>query len=132
MARVTGIGGIFFKATGDPKLLAAWYEKNLGMTLESWGGAILKWTQDTADDEGVTVWHVADAATEWFSPSRASFMINYRVDDITALLARLADNGVAVHQGPETHDNGVFAWVLDPDGNKLELWEPRRPTGHTN
>ncbi|MCC6621119.1 MAG: VOC family protein [Deltaproteobacteria bacterium] len=129
MARVTGIGGIFFKATRDAKQLAAWYEKNLGLTLESWGGAILRWPEDKAGDHGATVWHVAEPSTEWFSPSQASFMVNYRVDDLAGLLARLADNGVAVLRGPEVDDNGSFAWVLDPDGNKVELWEPRARAG---
>lgn len=125
MAKVTGIGGVFFKARQDPKALAAWYEAHLGMTLEAWGGAILKWTEDGAEDQGLTVWHVAAADTGWFSPSPASFMINYRVDDLDGVIARLKSNGVELHKGPETHENGRFAWVLDPDGNKVELWEPK-------
>src|SRR5687767_12169156 len=67
MARVTGIGGVFFKATGDKKTLAEWYRKNLGMALEDWGGAILKWPDDRAEDKGITVWHVAEAQSQWFS-----------------------------------------------------------------
>ena len=125
MARVTGIGGVFFKATSDAKKLAAWYEANLGMALEPWGGAILRWPEDNADDHGLTVWHVAQHDTGWFNPSPSSFMINYRVDDLAGVLARLKDNGVDVYKGPEAHENGKFAWVLDPDGNKVELWEPR-------
>lgn len=124
MARVTGIGGIFFKAKGDPKALAAWYEKHLGMKLEEWGGAILKWPEDTASDRGLTVWHVAEADTTWFSPSEASFMVNYRVDDLTALLAQLAEADITPLKGPDVEPNGKFAWIVDPDGNKIELWEP--------
>ena len=125
MARVTGVGGIFFKSTGDKAALAAWYEKHLGMRLEPWGGAILRWPDDKADDRGLTVWHVAEKDTQWFSPSRSSFMVNYRVDDLDELLARLRDGGVEIVGGPESHENGKFAWIMDPDGNKVELWEPK-------
>ena len=126
MAKVTGIGGVFFKSTGDHQALAAWYQKNLGIALEPWGGAILRWPDDPAADKGATVWHVAKQDTDWFAPSRSSFMINYRVDDMAGLLQKLKQNGVAIVKGPEREDNGVFAWVLDPDGNKVELWEPAR------
>ena len=123
MARVTGIGGVFFKAS-DPKALAAWYREHLGMQLEEWGGAILKWPEDRAEDRGLTVWHVAAKDTEWFAPSGSSFMINYRVDDLRALIEKLKQAGVELHKGPESHENGKFAWIIDPDGNKVELWEP--------
>jgi predicted enzyme related to lactoylglutathione lyase len=125
MARVTGIGGVFFKSTTDHKALAAWYEKNLGFKLEDFGAAILQWTDDKAEDKGLTVWHVADKETEWFSPSRSPFMINYRVDDMAGMLDQLQRNGVEIVKGPESHENGKFAWVMDPDGNKVELWEPK-------
>ena len=125
MAKVTGIGGVFFKSTGDHQALSAWYQKHLGIALEPWGGAILKWPEDRADDQGLTVWNVAEKDTQWFSPSKASFMINYRVDDLTALLAQLNAAGVPTFKGPESHENGKFAWVLDPEGNKVELWEPK-------
>jgi predicted enzyme related to lactoylglutathione lyase len=124
MAKVTGIGGVFFKSTGDHTKLAEWYRENLGMQMEPWGGAILKWTDDAAADGGQTVWHVAERNTQWFSPSTSSFMINYRVDNMAELLARLKQNGVEVVKGPDSDDNGTFAWVLDPDGNKVELWQP--------
>ncbi len=124
MAKVTGIGGVFFKSTGDPKKLAEWYSKNLGLALEPWGGAILKWPDDTAEDRGLTVWSVAKADTKWFSPSPASFMINYRIDNMAEMLAQLTRNGVEIVKGPESAENGKFAWILDPDGNKVELWEP--------
>ena len=126
MAKVTGIGGVFFKSTDDHKKLAAWYSKNLGIPLEPWGGAILKWTDDKADDRGQTVWHVAEKNTEWFSPSPSSFMINYRIDNMSDMLAQLKRNGVETLKGPESDENGTFLWVLDPDGNKVELWEPKR------
>ena len=123
MARVTGIGGVFFK-TQDPTALAAWYAEHLGLQLEEWGGAILKWPEDPTPDGGLTVWHVAKQDTGWFDPSPSSFMINYRVDDLDGLLAQLKAADVTVVSGPEAHENGRFAWILDPAGNKLELWEP--------
>lgn len=125
MAKVTGIGGVFFRSKGDGKALAEWYRKHLGLTLEPWGGAILKWPDDTSVDGGLTVWHVASSDSKWFSPSQSSFMINYRVDDMEGLLAQLRAAGVAIITGPESHENGTFAWIMDPDGNKVELWEPK-------
>ena len=125
MAKVTGIGGVFFKSTGDSAALAAWYRKHLGMALESFGGAILRWPDDKADDRGLTVWQVAGKDSKWFSPSQSSFMINYRVDDLGELLQQLRAAGVEVLQGFESHENGKFAWIVDPDGNKVELWEPK-------
>ncbi|HEY2855147.1 MAG TPA: VOC family protein [Gemmatimonadaceae bacterium] len=125
MAKVTGIGGVFFKSKGDHAALAAWYQKNLGMPLEPWGGAVLRWPDDRADDKGVTAWHVAARDTNWFAPSDAPFMINYRVDDLTGLLANLQASGVAILKGPDSDENGKFAWIVDPDGNKVELWEPK-------
>jgi predicted enzyme related to lactoylglutathione lyase len=126
MARVTGIGGIFFKSRGKSTAsLTRWYQKNLGLALEGWGGAILRWPDDPACDDGVTVWHVADRTSKWFSPSRSSFMVNYRVDDMAGILAKLKKARVKVVKGPDEDDNGIFAWILDPDGNKVELWEPK-------
>jgi predicted enzyme related to lactoylglutathione lyase len=124
MAKVTGIGGIFFKSTRDNSALAAWYQKHLGMKLENFGGAILRWPDDRAEDRGLTVWHVAKKDSQWFSPSNSSFMINYRVDDLDGLLAQLRTAGVEVVGGPESHENGKFAWIMDPEGNKVELWQP--------
>jgi predicted enzyme related to lactoylglutathione lyase len=124
MARVTGIGGVFIKSTGDSAALAEWYRKHLGMQLEDWGGAILRWPEDKAEDQGLTVWSVAKKDSKWFSPSTASFMINYRVDNLTELLSQLRSAGIEVVKGPESAENGKFAWIMDPDGNKVELWEP--------
>jgi predicted enzyme related to lactoylglutathione lyase len=124
MARVTGIGGVFFKVKSDHKQLAAWYARHLGLVLEEWGGAILKWPTDPKPDGGLTVWHVAAKDSQWFSPSDSSFMVNYRVDDLNGLLEQLRRDGVTIVKGPETEENGHFAWILDPDGNKIELWQP--------
>lgn len=125
MAKITGIGGVFFKTKGNDTQLAEWYKKNLGMQLEDWGGAILKWHDDKAEDGGLTVWHTAEKDSEWFSPSQSNFMINYRIDDMDDMLAQLKANGVKIEKGPESHENGRFLWILDPDGNKVELWEPK-------
>jgi predicted enzyme related to lactoylglutathione lyase len=125
MARITGIGGVFLKCRGDSAALAAWYQAHLGLRLEDFGGAVLRWPDDPAPDGGVTVWCLAARDSQWFSPSEASVMINYRVDDLDGLLAQLRDAGVAPVAGPESHENGKFAWIMDPDGNKVELWEPR-------
>lgn len=124
MARVTGIGGVFFKSTGNGAELGEWYSKHLGLQLESFGGAILRWPDDTAEDRGVTVWCVADNDSTWFSPSESSFMINYRVDNMDEMIEQLRSGGVEILQGPESHENGKFAWIMDPAGNKVELWEP--------
>ena len=124
MARITGIGGVFFKSRNDNAALATWYQKHLGLPLEGFGGAVLRWPDDKAEDGGLTVWHVAENESKWFSPSTSRFMINYRVDDLTALLAQLKSNGVEIVKGPDSEENGKFAWIMDPDGNKVELWEP--------
>ncbi|MFC3031384.1 VOC family protein [Pseudoalteromonas fenneropenaei] len=124
MAKVTGIGGVFLKCKGDSGELAAWYEKHLGMQLESFGGAVLRWPDDKVNDEGMTVWALASKDSLWFSPSESSFMINYRVDDLVELLAQLQAEGIEAIGGPESHENGKFAWIMDPDGNKVELWQP--------
>ncbi len=127
MAKVTGIGGVFFKSANKGGELAKWYQKNLGLDLESWGGAILRWPDDKAGDGGLTVWSTADADTKWFSPSESSFMINYRVDNLDELLDQLKQNGVEIVGGPDSAENGKFAWIMDPDKNKVELWEPMIP-----
>ncbi|KAB2925231.1 MAG: VOC family protein [Bacteroidetes bacterium] len=125
MARITGIGGIFFKSRGEPAALAAWYRDHLGLTLEEFGGAVLRWPDDTAEDKGMTVWHLAGPQSRWFAPSDSPFMINYRVDDLAGIIERLSRAGIPLLKGPETHENGSFAWLMDPDGNKIELWEPK-------
>ena len=125
MAKVTGIGGVFFLSQGTGSDLSSWYAKHLGMQLEDFGAAILKWQDDTAEDEGTTVWHVADNDSDWFSPSESRFMINYRVDDLEAMVEQLTAADIDILQGPEYHENGVFAWIIDPEGNKIELWEPK-------
>src|SRR5579859_4358158 len=104
MAKVTGMGGVFFKSTGDHKQLAEWYGRNLGIPLEAWGGAVLRWTDDKAKDHGGTAWHVAEPSTKWFSPSASSFMINYRVDNMADMVAQLKQNGVEILKGPDSDE----------------------------
>jgi predicted enzyme related to lactoylglutathione lyase len=125
MARVTGIGGVFFKSRTDDRALAAWYRDHLGVRLEEFGGAVFRWPDDKAEDRGITVWHVAEPDSDWFRPSGSAFMINYRVDNLLELIASLKAAGIEVLKGPESHENGKFAWIIDPDGNKVELWEPK-------
>lgn len=126
MAKVTGIGGVFFLSTqGEGKALSAWYEEHLGMNPEDFGAVVLNWQEDLAEDKGLTVWHVGDKGSDWFSPGTSNFMINYRVDDMDAMIKQLTDGGVEILQGPEYHENGVFVHIMDPEGNKIELWEPK-------
>ena len=125
MAKVTGIGGVFLLSRGKGSDLTAWYRDHLGISTEDWGGAILNWGDDKAGDGGMTVWHTADHDSDWFSPSDARFMINYRVDSMDGMINRLTEAGIEIQKGPEYHENGVFAWIMDPDGNKVELWEPK-------
>jgi len=121
--RITGIGGVFFKAK-DPKALAAWYRDVLGLPLESWGGAMLRY--DAPSHPPVLVWNAFSASTDYFAPSTSTFMINYAVDDLDAFLARLRTKGVSVLNQSNDDANGKFAWILDPEGNKIELWQPAR------
>ncbi len=121
---ITGIGGVFFKAQ-DPKALAAWYRDVLGMPLAPWGGAALRY--DAPAHPPAAGWSAFPAATGYFAPSTSTFMINYAVDDLDALVAKLEARHVPVLKRMDDDTSGRFAWVLDPEGNKVELWEPKRP-----
>lgn len=123
MKRVTGIGGIFFKAK-DPKALGAWYRRHLGLDVEEWGGAAFRWATDNPSGAGTTIWSPFKDDSDYFAPSTAPFMVNFRVADLHALLAALRDEGCQVQDKVDESDYGKFGWVLDPEGNKLELWEP--------
>jgi predicted enzyme related to lactoylglutathione lyase len=124
MKRVTGIGGIFFKAQ-DPVALRAWYQKHLGIDVQEWGGAAFTWTDaDGKPFAGTTIWNIAPAETDYYAPSSAPFMINYRVADVHALVQALQEEECNVLGKVEESEYGKFAWVLDPEGNKVELWEP--------
>ena len=121
MKRVTGIGGIFFKSS-DPKRLSAWYRDHLGLDVTDWGGAIFPWGGPDSLP-GMTIWSPFAQDTNKMEPSSAPFMINFRVADLDALLAALRTEGCNVMDNTEPSD-GKFGWVIDPDGNKIELWEP--------
>jgi predicted enzyme related to lactoylglutathione lyase len=122
MKRVTGIGGIFFKSK-DPDGLREWYRKHLGIESESWG-ATLRWRDDPRADSGTTAWSVMPETTKYFQPSDKPFMINFRVADLTSLLEQLRAEGVEVDDKTDDSEFGKFGWVMDPDGNRVELWEP--------
>jgi predicted enzyme related to lactoylglutathione lyase len=124
MKRVTGIGGIFFHAR-DPAALRAWYQQHLGIDVQAWGGAAFSWAGDDGRPAaGSTVWSIGAADNDQFAPGTASFMVNYRVDDLDALLQALRTEGCNVLEKAEDSDYGKFGWVVDPEGNKVELWEP--------
>ena len=121
--RVIGIGGVFFKSA-DKKALEKWYLDQLGFP-HGPAGFCFPWrAQDAPDTERMTVWSIFPRDSAYFDPSKAPFMINYIVDDMDALLAKLARAGVAIDPKREDHDYGRFAWIHDPDGNKIELWQP--------
>lgn len=124
MKRVTGIGGIFFQAR-DPAALRAWYQTHLGIDVQDWGGAAFTWTDAQGrPTPGTTIWSIGEAAGDHFAPSAAAFMVNYRVADLHALVAALKAEGCHVLEKTEESEYGKFAWVMDPEGNKVELWEP--------
>ena len=124
MAKVTGIGGVFFYAQ-DPQALRDWYKTHLGIDVQPWGGAAFDWQDaDGKPAAGTTAWLIGDAASGQFAPGRANFMVNYRVDDLDALLQALREAGCTVLDRSDDPDYGKFGWVLDPEGNKVELWQP--------
>ena len=122
MKRVTGIGGVFIKAK-DPVKLRAWYKTHLGIDVQKWGGVSFRWG-DSADvpANAQTAWFVGNGSN--FKPSDASFMINYRVADLRELLKLLREEGCQVlDKVEESAEFGIFGWVMDPEGNKVELWQ---------
>ena len=123
MKRVTGIGGIFFKAK-DPVALGAWYRQHLGIDVQSWGGAAFRWQGDDNRAASAPRSGAVPGRHRLLRAQHAPFMINYRVDDLQALLAALRAEGVQVDDKVETSEHGSFGWVIDPEGNKLELWQP--------
>jgi len=118
MERVTGIGGIFFKAK-DVAALRGGYRTHLGIEIESYGGCAFAWREP-----GCTVWSPFSADTTYFDPGRATFMIDYRVEDLDAMLAQLRKAGAQVDEKIEDGALGRFGWAMDPEGNRFELWQP--------
>lgn len=127
MKHITGIGGIFFKAD-DPEKLGAWYKEHLGLEVEEYGGVTFRdggtTTGPVPNRQAYTVWSPFAAETDYFAPSDKPFMINFRVADLDALLAKLRAEGVTVDERTEKSEFGYFGWAMDPEGNRLELWEP--------
>jgi len=122
VGHVTGVGGVFVKSK-DPKALAAWYRDMLGVTLEPWGGAMLRY--DAPGHPPAVVWSAFPETSDYMAPSTREFMLNFAVDDLDAIVARLKAKGVAVLKRDDSDPNGRFAWILDPDGTKIELWQPK-------
>ena len=129
--RVSGIGGVFFKSK-NPAKLAAWYAVNLGIAVQDWGGAAFEWIDPQAPmsdfrvgkGRASTVWSPFDAKTDYFGAGPQGHMVNYRVRDLDAMLAQLRSGGAKIAKELEESDFGRFAWGIDPDGNRFELWEP--------
>lgn len=125
MKRVTGLGGIFFKSENQAQSIE-WYKKHLGLDInESYGGTEFKWRDhENPEKESKTIWSVFKSTTKYLDPSQSKFMVNYIVEDLETLMPILKSEGVEVVGDLEKSDYGKFAWILDPDGNKIELWEP--------
>ena len=123
MKKVTGIGGIFYKVS-DPEKHKTWYQKNLGIESDQYGGQF-KWRDlDNPDKKCTTAWSPFEEKTTYFDPSKQSFMINYRVDNLVELLKDLKASGVEIVGEMQEFEYGKFGWIIDPDGYKIELWEP--------
>lgn len=120
--RVTGIGGLFFK-TKNPKETKNWYKKHLGFNTDDWGCTF--WWKDENDNKCSTQWSPFAKDTNYFEPSKKDFMFNYRVENLTELLSALKKEGVTVIDKVEEYEYGKFGWIIDLDGNKIELWEPK-------
>ncbi|HET6267851.1 MAG TPA: VOC family protein [Acidobacteriota bacterium] len=124
--RVTGIGGIFFKSK-DPQALKEWYRVHLGIICLPHGSALFEWREiEPPGRTGQTVWAPFPIDTGYFNPSHSSFMINYRVADLSRLLKQLRSDGVLVDDKVEECEYGKFGWIMDPEGNRIELWEPAK------
>lgn len=122
MKRVISIGGVFFKSK-DPEKSKKWYSEHLGITSGQYGG-VFKWRKVDEEGSGFTAWGPFNHDTKYFDPSKSDHMFNYRVHDLENLLKVLREEGVEVVGEMETYDYGKFGWIMDPDGHKIELWEP--------
>jgi len=125
MKKVTGIGGIFFKCK-DPKKMTEWYQTHLGLNTNPYGGATFEWYEGAdSTRKGQTQWQPFPESTKYFDPSAKDMMINYRVADLEALVEELKKEGVTIVDKIESYDYGKFVHILDAEGNKVELWEPK-------
>lgn len=123
MKRVIGVGGIFFKAK-DPKRVREWYSRHLGMRSDEYGTNFESRHADDPDKKSFLLWSPFKESTDYFKPSEKEFMINFRVENLEALLEVLASEGVELVGEVQSFEYGKFAHILDPEGNKIELWEP--------
>lgn len=121
--RITGVGGVFVRSK-DPKALAAWYRDVLGVPVEAWGGAMLP--NNAPGRPPYVVWSAFPQSTKYMDPSTREFMIDFAVDDLDAFLGKLKAKGVAVIKRDDSDPSGAFAWIIDPDGTKIELWQPKK------
>jgi predicted enzyme related to lactoylglutathione lyase len=124
MKRVTGIGGVFFRSK-DPTATNAWYKERLGVPVGDDGQTMFRWRDDEQPERrGMTVWAAFEPDTDYFGKPSQQWMINYRVENLDALLEELQREGVEIVSHREEAEYGKFAWIVDPDGNRIELWEP--------
>lgn len=123
MKKVTGIGGVFFKAK-DPNAINEWYKKHLGFETTPYGVSFEWLDKDDPAKKGLTQWNPFKESTKYFEPSGKDFMINYRVENLEALVEELKNEGVTICDSIETYDYGKFVHIMDPEGNKIQLWEP--------
>ena len=122
--RVIGIGGVFFKAK-DPEKLRAWYQQHLGLEFDAYGSVAFSCPNDEEQRKRAqTIWSLFPSDTKYFDPSKAPFMINYRVENLASLLEQLRNEDVEVDERTEEYEYGRFGWIMDPEGNRIELWEP--------
>lgn len=119
--RVTGLGGIFFK-TKDPDQIKTWYKNHLGLNTDNYGCSF--WWKDKDGNDAMTQWSPFSNDTKYFEPSEKPFMINFRVENLVELMEELKKEGVTIVGEIAEYDYGKFGYIMDPDGNKLELWEP--------
>lgn len=125
MAKIIGLGGVFFKAK-SPLALANWYTQYLGLDIMEWGGAVLPLQGiATANPDAFNLWAPMEKKTDYFAPSTQNFMVNFVVDDLQELVNNLKEQDQAISE-VQQHEHGKFAWIMDPEGNKVELWEPNK------
>ncbi len=127
MKRVTGVGGVFFRAK-DPKALYEWYRVHLGIESSPDSGAMFS-SEGSPESPEITVWAIFPHDTKYFGPGEQGFMINFRVDNLDELVKALREEGVEIDPKVENHEYGKFAWIKDPEGNRVELWEPPKNGG---
>lgn len=129
MQRVLGIGGIFFRAR-DKVALTAWYRDHLGVPVDpNWGGTVFQWAENDPHGDASTVWSAFGDDTDYFGPAGKQFMVNFRVADLDAMLQQLRDHGCDVEERIDDSEFGRFGWVADPEGNRVELWQPPAASG---